>query len=92
MNNYDELQIENLGTAELSPELDMIIDQKIQEAEEDIEKEKKEARLQIRWRQGQMNLVKEAANLVGIPFETYAKHVLYRQAIKDIEKSKSVKQ
>lgn len=81
----EELIIIDEGPIDLPPKLEALVNKKIAEAEEEL----KEARLQIRWRRAQVDLVKEAAKLMGIPFETYAKQVLYRQAIEDIERGKA---
>lgn len=56
----------------------------IDTAEKDIE----EARIFFRWNKRQLNIVKEAAALSGVPYQTYIKMVLYNQSIKDIKESK----
>ena len=55
-------------------------------AEDDIE----EARIFFRWNKKQLNLVKEAAELIGIPYQTYIKTVLFKQSLDDIKKAKEV--
>lgn len=52
------------------------------------EKEIEEARIFFRWNKKQLNLVKEAAALSGVPYQTYIKMVLYNQSIRDIKESK----
>ena len=79
--------IEDLGVQELPDDIDHLVTQKIQEAEDDLQ----DVRLQIRWKTRQVNLIKRAAKLMGVPYETYAKQVLYRQAMDDIERSKALK-
>ena len=86
MSKKKHFVIEDLGVQELPDDLDQLLMKKMQEAEEDL----KEARLQIRWKTRQVNLIKQAAKLMGVPYETYAKQVLYRQAMDDIERSKAL--
>lgn len=86
MKKTQSIQIEDLGVQELPDELDILVSKKIKEAEKDLE----DCRLQIRWKQRQINLVKEAARMMGIPYETYAKQVLYRQAVEDIMRGQSL--
>ena len=83
---FDESLFVDGGTIELSQEMDALINKKIAQAEKDIEQMK----MQIRWGVKQIDIVKQAASLMGIPYQTYVKHVVYRQAIEDIEKSRLV--
>lgn len=81
---FDETLLIDGGIIELSDEMDALITQKIEQAEKDI----KQMKMQIRWGVRQINVVKQAASLMGIPYQTYVKHVVYKQAMDDIEKSK----
>jgi predicted DNA binding CopG/RHH family protein len=83
---FDENLIIDGGTIELSEEMDILINRKIAQAEKDIDQMK----MQIRWGVKQIDVVKRAASIMGIPYQTYVKHVVYRQAIEDIEKSDKV--
>jgi predicted DNA binding CopG/RHH family protein len=38
----------------------------------------------LRWGKGQIAVVKRAAAMIGIPYQTYLKQVVYRQALADI--------
>ncbi|MEZ0367827.1 MAG: hypothetical protein ACAI44_01935 [Candidatus Sericytochromatia bacterium] len=67
---------------ELPEEIDALVTRKIQEAEADLQ----ETRMQIRWGSAQVRLIKKAAQLMGVPYQTYAKQVLFRQALEDIER------
>lgn len=71
------------GTIELSYDMDKLINQKIVQAEKDINQKK----MQIRWGTKQIDVLKKAASIMGIPYQTYVKHVAYRQAMEDIERS-----
>ncbi|MBZ0187580.1 MAG: hypothetical protein K8F91_15135 [Candidatus Obscuribacterales bacterium] len=44
-----------------------------------------EARVNFRWGKEQVELVKRAAEAIGVPYQTYIKQVVYRQALKDVE-------
>lgn len=83
---FDENLIIDGGTIELSEEMDILINKKIAQAEKDIDQMK----MQIRWGVKQIDVVKRAASIMGIPYQTYVKHVVYRQAIEDIEKSDKI--
>lgn len=43
-----------------------------------------EARVNFRWGQEQVELVKKAAQAIGVPYQTYIKQVVYRQALEDL--------
>ncbi|HMO21345.1 MAG TPA: hypothetical protein PKC98_10295 [Candidatus Melainabacteria bacterium] len=43
-----------------------------------------EARVNFRWGQKQVELVKKAAQAIGVPYQTYIKQVVYRQALEDL--------
>ena len=77
---------EILGEFEFEGEQADKIKKMIDTAEDDIE----EARIFFRWNKKQLNLVKEAAELIGIPYQTYIKTVLFKQSLDDIKKAKEV--
>ncbi len=43
----------------------------------------------LRWGRDQIAVVKRAAALVGVPYQTYLKHVVFRQALADIERAQA---
>jgi predicted DNA binding CopG/RHH family protein len=43
----------------------------------------------LRWGRGQVDLVKRAAALMGVPYQTYLKQVVFRQALADIEQARA---
>jgi predicted DNA binding CopG/RHH family protein len=59
--------------------------EKIEKIIEETEKEIEEARIFFRWNTQQLKLVKKAASLIGIPYQTYIKTVLIEKAVKDIK-------
>jgi predicted DNA binding CopG/RHH family protein len=44
----------------------------------------------LRWGRDQIAIVKRAAAIMGIPYQTYLKQVVFKQAIADIERADSV--
>lgn len=72
----------------VSPEqarrLDAEIAAKTEQAERDIASAL-DARVNFRWGRGQVATIKRAADLVGVPYQTYMKVVLFRQALADIQ-------
>lgn len=44
----------------------------------------------LRWGQDQIDVVKRAAAIIGVPYQTYLKQVVFRQALADIEQANSV--
>jgi predicted DNA binding CopG/RHH family protein len=44
----------------------------------------------LRWGRDQIAVVKRAAALVGVPYQTYLKQVVFKQAIADIEHVETV--
>lgn len=44
----------------------------------------------LRWGERQIAVVKRAAAILGVPYQTYLKQVVFRQAIEDIEHAESV--
>lgn len=44
-----------------------------------------EIRVNFRWGNEQLNLVKKAASFFGVPYQTYIKQVVYRQCLMDLQ-------
>ena len=44
----------------------------------------------FRWGSAQIAVVKRAAALMGVPYQTYLKQVVFKQALADIERTESV--
>ena len=69
-----------LGDAQLDPELDQRVRVMTETADRDIE----ETRVNFRWGRKQLATVKTAAETLGVPYQTYIKQVVFRQAVDDI--------
>lgn len=83
---FDESLIIDAGTVELPEDIDLIATKKIEQAEDEL----KEFRLQIRWNAKQVNVIKRAASIMGVPYQTYIKQVLMTHALDDLDKSNRV--
>lgn len=44
----------------------------------------------LRWGKEQIAVVKRAARILGVPYQTYLKQVVFRQALSDIEHAEAV--
>lgn len=84
--NTKRRNYEKLPDVELSPEEDAQIRATIAQADRDIE----EAHVNFRWGRCQVDTVKRAAAAMGVPYQTYIKQVVFRQAIADLEKTNAV--
>ena len=74
-----------LSDAELSDEDAAVFEGKIQQADREID----EARVNFRWGTEQVDVVKKAAALAGVPYQTWMKTVLFERAIANINQAKA---
>ncbi len=72
---------EDLADIELPADVASRAETAIALAESQLEK----ARVNFRWGALQVGLVKRAALLVGLPYQTYIKQVVWRQAVEDLK-------
>lgn len=77
---------EELPDEELPPEIDAKVRTMIDQAERDIE----ETRVNFRWGKMQVETVKRAAALAGVPYQTYIKQTVFRQAVADLRAAEGV--
>ena len=81
--NYEEL-----GDYEMPPEMAAKVESMIAEADEEDEL----ARVNFRWSKEALEVVKQAAKLMGIPYQTFIKQAVFEHAlsiIKDMESRRS---
>lgn len=71
---------------EESPEVSEMVDRLEAEAEREIAA----GTVTLRWGKEQIAVVKRAAALIGIPYQTYMKQVVFKQALADIEQATTV--
>jgi len=69
-----------------SPEVSEMVDQWEAEADREIAA----GTVTLRWGREQIAVVKRAASLMGVPYQTYLKQVVFRQALADIQQSEAV--
>lgn len=83
----EDYEIEDLGTIELPEEEDKRITDMIEQADREIE----ETRVSFRWGKEQLALVREAAEKMGVPYQTFIKMSVYQHALdilKDVQAAK----
>ena len=73
--------IEELEDISLSDEIDAKVSKLTALADSEIE----QTRVNIRRKKEPLNLIKKVAESMGVPYQTYIKQVLYRQALNDIQ-------
>lgn len=74
--------IEELGPIEVTPAQD----RKVRQVMKATEKEFDPVRVNFRWQVGALEFIKDVSAAMGIPYQTYMKQVLYRQALEDFER------
>jgi Protein of unknown function (DUF1778). len=83
----EKYDIEDLGTVELEPEMEAKVNRMIAQADEEDEL----ARVNFRWSRESLDVVKQAAKLMGIPYQTFIKQTVFEHAlsiIKDTDASR----
>ena len=78
---FDRKKLKEQGEYKMTPKQDAKARKAIKQADQQIA----EARVNFRWGKIQVELVKRAAEAIGVPYQTYIKQVVYRQALKDLE-------
>lgn len=74
-----------LEDIELDEETAHRVEQMVEQAEQDIAELKGEVQVNFRWSREQLEIVKHAAGLHGVPYQTYLKQATIRQAITDLK-------
>lgn len=78
---FDRKKLKEQGEYKMTLKQDAKARKAIKQADQQIA----EARVNFRWGKEQVELVKRAAEAIGVPYQTYIKQVVYRQALKDVE-------
>ena len=78
-------EIEDLGDFELPAEQH----EKAQRMIDAADSELNATRVNFRWHREPLALIKKVAAAMGVPYQTYIKQVLYRQAMEDFSKIES---
>lgn len=71
---------------EESPEVSEMVDRLEAEADREIGA----GTITLRWGKEQIAVVKRAAALIGVPYQTYMKQIVFKQALADIERAEAV--
>jgi predicted DNA binding CopG/RHH family protein len=71
---------EVVGDVELSPEEDAQARHQIEQADS----ERSDVSVTFRWGKKQLEIVRQAAQVAGIPYQTYLKDAVMRRAIEDL--------
>jgi predicted DNA binding CopG/RHH family protein len=71
-------------------EEDPEVSETVTRLEADADRELAAGSVTLRWGREQISVVKRAAALIGVPYQTYLKQVVFKQAIADIERAESV--
>jgi len=72
---------EVLGAAELPPDEAAEAERQIEQADSE---HPPEAHVTLRWGRAQLDIVRRAARLCGVPYQTYLKQVTMQRAIEDL--------
>lgn len=83
----EDYEIEDLGTVELDPETDAKVSRMIAEADKEIE----ETRVSFRWGKEQLAMVRQAAEQMGVPYQTFIKMCVYQRALDVLKDVKAAK-
>ena len=71
-------------------EEDTQVSELVSRLEEEADRELGTGSVSLRWGKGQIAVVKRAAAILGVPYQTYLKQVVFRQALADIEQATAV--
>jgi predicted DNA binding CopG/RHH family protein len=77
-------QYQVLGDVEFSIEDSQHIEDMINQSEEDL----RDVNVNFRWKKDKVDLIKDAAKTKRIPYQTYIKQIILKQALKDLKASK----
>ncbi|MBX9772035.1 MAG: hypothetical protein K2X29_11725 [Candidatus Obscuribacterales bacterium] len=78
---FDKNKLKQGGEFRIDSSSSAKVERLISQADEEAE----ETRVNFRWGKVQLELVKRAAKLMGVPYQTYLKQVVYRQSLIDLK-------
>ncbi len=78
------------GTYEVLPDVEMSPDQaeKARRLIDQADSERDEAHVTLRWGRRQLDIVRRAARLAGVPYQTYLKQATMQRAIEDLRSAR----
>ena len=71
-------------------EEDADVSELVTRLEEEADREIAAGTVTLRWGREQIAVVKRAAAIMGVPYQTYLKQVVFKQALADIEHAEAV--
>jgi predicted DNA binding CopG/RHH family protein len=71
-------------------EEDAEVSEMVSRLEEEADREIAAGVVTLRWGKEQIAVVKRAAAILGVPYQTYLKQVVFKQALADIERAEAV--
>lgn len=71
-------------------EEDAEVSELVSRLEQEADREIAAGAITLRWGKEQIAVVKRAAAILGVPYQTYLKQVVFRQALADIEQAEAV--
>lgn len=86
MKKKKKIQYKVLPDAELTAEEDAQVLEMIEQAERDID----DMRVSFRWGLKQLDLVKDAAKVMGVPYQTFIKLAVFERAAAVLNSVKSI--
>jgi predicted DNA binding CopG/RHH family protein len=78
-------RLEHVGVVELDEAESERIAAMIEQAEHDIAMDLSDVRVAFRWNREPLSVVKRAAALIGVPYQTYLKQTVFEKAVRDLE-------
>ena len=85
---FDRKKIKSAGEYIMDAETSVKVESMIKAADEELS----ETRVNFRWGKEQLDLVKQAAANMGVPYQTYIKQVVYRQCLQDLQTTSAVRE
>jgi hypothetical protein len=85
---FDRNKLKPAGEYFMEPAISSKVEQMIRVADQEIA----ETRVNFRWGKEQLDLVKRAAEIMGVPYQTYIKQVVYRQCLQDLKTTAEVRE
>jgi predicted DNA binding CopG/RHH family protein len=82
---YRKEDVRKMGDVFLDEKTSRMIEKKIAQAEKELYKEVK---ISFSWGNVELRLIQGIAQKLGVPYQTYIKQVLYRQAMQDLKSFK----
>ena len=79
-----------MRVAEERAEESAAVSEMVSRLEAEADQEIAAASVTLRWGKEQIAVVKRAAAILGVPYQTYLKQVVFRQALADIEQAEEV--